>query len=125
MYLVIEMNCVFFFFLMIRRPPRSTRTDTLFPDTTLFRSQTTAVMNLDVVLGPFVVAHDQRGGTLARRGYRHRAFLAQAAPRKFWTHWLQDFRLEACNFVDQWAAYGNGVVLLSRRAVIKIGRAHV
>src|SRR3546814_2369834 len=27
-----------FFVLMIRRPPRSTRTDTLFPDTTLFRS---------------------------------------------------------------------------------------
>src|SRR3546814_3970321 len=30
------MSC--FFFLMIRRPPRSTRTDTLFPYTTLFRS---------------------------------------------------------------------------------------
>src|SRR3546814_12623281 len=30
---------VLFFFLMIRRPPRSTRTDTLFPYTTLFRSQ--------------------------------------------------------------------------------------
>src|SRR3546814_4143093 len=28
----------FVFFLMIRRPPRSTRTDTLFPYTTLFRS---------------------------------------------------------------------------------------
>src|SRR3546814_12413279 len=27
-----------FFFLMIRRPPRSTRTDPLFPYTTLFRS---------------------------------------------------------------------------------------
>src|SRR3546814_12226428 len=27
------------FFLMIRRPPRSTRTDTLFPYTTLFRSK--------------------------------------------------------------------------------------
>src|SRR3546814_14825578 len=27
-----------FFFLMIRRPPRSTRTDTLFPYRTLFRS---------------------------------------------------------------------------------------
>src|SRR3546814_20086485 len=27
-----------FFFVMIRRPPRSTRTDTLFPFTTLFRS---------------------------------------------------------------------------------------
>src|SRR3546814_1067718 len=30
------------FFLMIRRPPRSTRTDTLFPYTTLFRSRPTA-----------------------------------------------------------------------------------
>src|SRR3546814_12028923 len=30
---------LYFFFLMIRRPPRSTRTDTLFPYTTLFRSQ--------------------------------------------------------------------------------------
>src|SRR3546814_1850443 len=29
---------MFFFFLMRRRPPRSTRTDTLFPYTTLFRS---------------------------------------------------------------------------------------
>src|SRR3546814_20348234 len=28
----------FFFFLMIRRPPRSTHTDTLIPYTTLFRS---------------------------------------------------------------------------------------
>src|SRR3546814_9984185 len=27
------------FFLMLRRPPRSTRTDTLFPYTTLFRSK--------------------------------------------------------------------------------------
>src|SRR3546814_13951554 len=39
------MTCVFmllylycFFFVMLRRPPRSTRTDTLFPYTTLFRS---------------------------------------------------------------------------------------
>src|SRR3546814_6452839 len=32
---------VLVFFLMIRRPPRSTRTDTLFPYTTLFRSMTT------------------------------------------------------------------------------------
>src|SRR3546814_18356859 len=30
------------FFLMIRRPPRSTRTDTLFPYTTLFRSRPAA-----------------------------------------------------------------------------------
>src|SRR3546814_17840825 len=32
-----------FFFLMLRRPPRSTRTDTLFPYTTLFRSRTLEV----------------------------------------------------------------------------------
>src|SRR3546814_14701503 len=31
-------SSLFVFFLMIRRPPRSTRTDTLFPYTTLFRS---------------------------------------------------------------------------------------
>src|SRR3546814_21090412 len=34
----IGVTCVFCF-LMIRRPPRSTRTDTLFPYTTLFRSR--------------------------------------------------------------------------------------
>src|SRR3546814_12047982 len=32
------LSIVYCFFLMIRRPPRSTRTDTLFPYTTLFRS---------------------------------------------------------------------------------------
>src|SRR3546814_6749056 len=31
---------------MIRRPPRSTRTDTLFPYTTLFRSKTPLVLSL-------------------------------------------------------------------------------
>src|SRR3546814_11042584 len=36
--LVALFDCSCFFFLMIRRPPRSTRTDTLFPYTTLFRS---------------------------------------------------------------------------------------
>src|SRR5881227_4126760 len=32
------MRCSIFFFLMIRRPPRSTQQSTLFPYTTLFRS---------------------------------------------------------------------------------------
>src|SRR3546814_5723590 len=35
----ISCRYLFLFFLMIRRPPRSTRTDTLFPYTTLFRSR--------------------------------------------------------------------------------------
>src|SRR3546814_14202601 len=42
-----------FFFLMRRRPPRSTRTDTLFPYTTLFRSD---------------LAFGQRPGTIRRVG---------------------------------------------------------
>src|SRR3546814_9499051 len=37
------MRCIFFF-VMIRRPPRSTRTDALFPYTTLFRSPGRAVV---------------------------------------------------------------------------------
>src|SRR3546814_3987566 len=42
-----------FFFLMLRRPPRSTRTDTLFPDTTLFRS---GVRELAHVIIPLISA---------------------------------------------------------------------
>src|SRR3546814_1188550 len=38
MTLLVEIFMYLIFFLMIRRPPRSTRTDTLFPYTTLFRS---------------------------------------------------------------------------------------
>src|SRR3546814_4087506 len=40
MIAVLSLSCYIFFVLMIRRPPRSTRTDTLFPYTTLFRSKT-------------------------------------------------------------------------------------
>src|SRR3546814_1462369 len=39
----IDMLVIVFCFLMIRRPPRSTRTDTLFPYTTLFRSSSTTL----------------------------------------------------------------------------------
>src|SRR3546814_20666730 len=35
---VLFFGMFWYFFLIIRRPPRSTRTDTLFPYTTLFRS---------------------------------------------------------------------------------------
>src|SRR3546814_439053 len=38
MFVYVLCFLILFFFLMIRRPPRSTRTDTLFPYTTLFRS---------------------------------------------------------------------------------------
>src|SRR3546814_10068339 len=39
------------FFLLIRRPPRSTRTDTLFPYTTLFRSEALGVALMASTVG--------------------------------------------------------------------------
>src|SRR3546814_3448075 len=55
------MIVVIFFFLMIRRPPRSTRTDTLFPYTTLFRS------NRESSCAP---CDRQRGGETAGAAHR-------------------------------------------------------
>src|SRR3546814_12464992 len=46
---------------MIRRPPRSTRTDTLFPYTTLFRS--VLGQHLKDVLGQTVVVENRPGGS--------------------------------------------------------------
>src|SRR3546814_4433161 len=91
------MSC--FFFLMIRRPPRSTRTDTLFPYTTLFRSvgyasglhaldvpvhlQQVAVRHalagLDHHFALLVLDRAGEGMELARDGIGHHrvAFLAQ------------------------------------------------
>src|SRR3546814_3198880 len=71
-----------FVFLMLRRPPRSTRTDTLFPYTTLFRSddvawcdrefgrQVTIVDDLvqaDGVAGGSAVAPAIQAGAVRRR----------------------------------------------------------
>src|SRR3546814_4124781 len=50
---------------MIRRPPRSTRTDTLFPYTTLFRSRLQRVVAAGHV-------GDEGGGPPLRRGIRER-----------------------------------------------------
>src|SRR3546814_12139712 len=66
--------CILFFFLMIRRPPRSTRTDTLFPYTTLFRSQEPWVVGATVhpiVPGAVGGAHDHGQVRLLRRSEEH------------------------------------------------------
>src|SRR3546814_19416823 len=47
---------------MIRRPPRSTRTDTLFPYTTLFRSSGKAL----VMIGSHGAEHRAVGGAITR-----------------------------------------------------------
>src|SRR3546814_12730639 len=46
--ILVSVMCLLFFFLIIRRPPRSTRTDTLFPYTTLFRSGLGLGLDLDL-----------------------------------------------------------------------------
>src|SRR3546814_15885346 len=51
-----------FFYLMIRRPPRSTRTDTLFPYTTLFRSRACGVSS-----GGQVRRREHGGGRVSSR----------------------------------------------------------
>src|SRR3546814_17826134 len=49
-YIISVCVILFFFFLRIRRPPRSTLTDTLVPYTTLFRSAfALALLNLAIV----------------------------------------------------------------------------
>src|SRR3546814_12283394 len=63
LYLVYESSLhlnEFFFFLMIRRPPRSTRTDTRFPYTTLFRSELKHYSDEANQLFRFVRAGDER-----------------------------------------------------------------
>src|SRR3546814_17486634 len=68
------------FYLMIRRPPRSTRTDTLFPYATLFRSfgphQRRQVLEqlveggpLDIALGAAAQLRLQRGVEVRARGF--------------------------------------------------------
>src|SRR3546814_4858636 len=64
-------SCCFFtefslvvFFLMIRRPPRSTRTDTLFPYTTLFRSEADRFEWVEFVSDPYPDALMREGGRL-------------------------------------------------------------
>src|SRR3546814_3791698 len=54
---------------MIRRPPRSTRTDTLFPYTTLFRSNAIEALNKGAKIGGFY--HDTGEGGLSPYHLKH------------------------------------------------------
>src|SRR3546814_17630516 len=60
----LRISLIFSFFLMTRRPPRSTRTDTLFPYTTLFRSYR---LELDTTRG-LSRAAAAAAGTVQRKG---------------------------------------------------------
>src|SRR3546814_6598537 len=61
-----------FFVLKIRRPPRSTRTDTLFPYTTLFRSERAHHQHARTLFGAHL--EQQRAGPILEQAgvRRHR-----------------------------------------------------
>src|SRR3546814_14506089 len=61
------LDVLFVFFLMIRRPPRSTRTDTLFPYTTLFRSDRVQALPM-ALIALAVLALDERSGRIRQQG---------------------------------------------------------
>src|SRR3546814_5683804 len=70
---------------MIRRPPRSTRTDTLFPYTTLFRSQGKYLGNDDGRIGtnlPFAAA--SRYGRAMTDLHLHPSLRSPAQTSKAW-----------------------------------------
>src|SRR3546814_14449175 len=56
---------------MIRRPPRSTRTDTLFPYTTLFRSDATISLIDEGDLRPTAPRVAERAGVSVRSVFQH------------------------------------------------------
>src|SRR3546814_6922202 len=67
-----------FFFLMIRRPPRATRTDTLVPYTTLFRSVDGVNTPYSRVSGPTDYSRDVQFNTLNEISYKYRGINARA-----------------------------------------------
>src|SRR3546814_7883843 len=67
---------------MIRRPPRSTRTDTLFPYTTLFRSAHAGVCSAAGAALPPPPARDRRRLAAPRVGPDHHADSAAPAGRR-------------------------------------------
>src|SRR3546814_137624 len=82
---------------MIRRPPRSTRTDTLFPYTTLFRS------GVDVEVGVVERHHGQAGAVDADAFAEHYVFERQR------THGNPQPRVAAAQLAGGQAAYAFNV----------------
>src|SRR3546814_6537533 len=79
---------------MIRRPPRSTRTDTLFPYTTLFRSDDVAALlrfeggARGVLKASQVAAGDENGLRLRIHGEEGGLLWSQMEPNSLILRWL-------------------------------------
>src|SRR2546426_10320290 len=109
-YVSLVTPCLLFFFLMIRRPPRST----LFPYTTLFRSQAGTSSRIENYLGfPLGIS----GQELAARAYDQaqkfgaRMLIAKTAVRLDCGRKPYGVRLDG----------GNGDALLARTIIIATG----
>src|SRR3546814_19848983 len=117
------MSLLFFFFLKILRPPRSTRTDPLFPYTTLFRS-----------VGNTGVRMDERYQDGIPRESRKAGFLQSFDRQKLDPSDPADFSSKLLSFVRQNkvaadALIAGNVQMLGFEALKErfgeIGRAHV
>src|SRR3546814_14541653 len=111
---------------MIRQPPRSTRTDTLFPNTTLFRS---LVRGARIEPGEWLLVHGAAGGVglatvdLAKAlGARVIAAASSAEKREaIARRYAPDAVIATeAGFREEVKALTGG-----KRADVKIGRAHV
>src|SRR3546814_14443594 len=105
---------------MVRRPPRSTRTDTLFPYTTLFRSEVGMADLQDD--DPAVYGMIQKADTLGVFQIESRAqmsMLPRIKPKCFY-----DLVIEVA-IVRPGPIQGDMVHPYLRRREGKIGRAHV
>src|SRR3546814_11587216 len=94
-------------FIMIRRPPRSTRTDTLFPYTTLFRSKSENCLQIR---------------TIAKKGVAHYFGTIGISPKN-----LKPSKILTDSF-DNDLELSYDVELeegITKEIALKIGRAHV
>src|SRR3546814_12985449 len=107
-----------FFFLLMRRPPRSTRNDSLFPYTTLFRSRRARFLYVrDELFEPFAIIdlradHD-------RQELAARMFIGVTERQEGQEH----FFVADAEVIDQHFGGARGIV--QNRAMMQIGRAHV
>src|SRR3546814_11558758 len=108
---------------MIRRPPRPTRTDTLFPYTTLFRSAATTIWSLSAYqFGPG--SNAALAGRLLRNiawlGWLGATFWTPEAPMSRPLRLIRRVLVTICSVAVFAAA-----VAQARGGLLEIGRAHV
>src|SRR3546814_1055421 len=128
---MLRVSYTFFFFLMIRRPPRSTRTDTLFPYTTLFRSPVPAQVIDKGIPTAGLLAHVMIAKFADHLPlYRQESIFGRAGlsiPRSTLAQWVGVTGVQLQPLVDALrdVVIGQQVVHADETPVQKIGRAHV